>query len=69
MKRTDLLRQLRAIAAAKCQPIAVWEGGSHTRVRLGPVTLTVPRHRELNELTARGILADAETVPDNCKEG
>lgn len=69
MKRTDLLRKLRAIAAAKCQPMVVTEGGSHTRVKIGPVPLTVPRHREINELTARGILADAETVPDNCQEG
>ena len=34
----------------------VREGGAHTVYRCGPAQFTVPRHTEINENTARGIL-------------
>lgn len=34
--------------------------GKHAIYRLGDLTIPVPRHREINELTARQILKDAE---------
>ena len=53
------MRQLRDIANDQGVTYAVTEGGSHTKVFLGDRFVTVPRHREINELTARGILRDA----------
>lgn len=38
------------------------EGGSHTKVRLGDSFVTVPRHNEINELTANGIRRDAREI-------
>ena len=32
------------------------EGASHTKVRVGGVQTTIPRHSEVNEITARSIL-------------
>lgn len=54
MKRNDLLRLLKA-AGFEFQ-----EGGRHTLVfRNGIMVTQVPRHREVNELTAKKILKDA----------
>ncbi|OMC43097.1 hypothetical protein A5742_30085 [Mycolicibacterium fortuitum] len=57
MKRTDLLKQLRK--EAKAQGLAYWEeeGAKHTHVHFGDdKKTTVPRHNEINEHTAKGIL-------------
>ena len=57
MKRRDLMKQLDA--EAKRQGLVVEivrEGGSHTIVRIGDRQTTVPRHSEINEMTARSIL-------------
>ncbi|WP_329109019.1 type II toxin-antitoxin system HicA family toxin [Micromonospora sp. NBC_01699] len=57
MKRADLLTVIsKAAAEAGCDFIFVREGGSHTVYRFGSQQFTVPRHKEINELTARGIL-------------
>ena len=32
------------------------EGANHTKVRVGSVKTTIPRHNEVNEITARSIL-------------
>lgn len=53
------MKQLRDIANDQGVTYAVTEGGSHTKVHLGDRFVTVPRHREINELTAKGILRDA----------
>lgn len=37
----------------------VRNGASHDIYRLGDLVITIPRHNELNEMTARGILKDA----------
>lgn len=51
MKRTDLLKK---ILAAGCE---LAEGGRHTLVlKNGNLITTIPRHKEINELTAKGIL-------------
>jgi len=40
--------------------IPIWaEGGNHTKVTLGTITITVPRHSEINERTAQAILDQA----------
>lgn len=54
MKRTDLLRLLQAVGSE------IQEGGRHTKVYKDGVMITqVPRHAEVNEITARKILKDA----------
>jgi predicted RNA binding protein YcfA (HicA-like mRNA interferase family) len=54
MKRRDLLARLAELG---------WrfdrEGGAHTIYRKGERTMAVPRHAEINELTARSILRQA----------
>ena len=57
MKRVELLALIsKAAADAGCDFYEVREGGSHTVYRYGSQQFTVPRHKEINELTARGIL-------------
>lgn len=36
------------------------EGGSHTKVRVGERQTVIPRHTEINEITARAILKHLE---------
>lgn len=62
MKQKDLLRELHAIAARKGLRLEHVRSGKHAIYRLGDHTIPVPRHREINELTARQILKDAEGV-------
>ena len=33
-----------------------FEGANHTKVRVGALQTTIPRHSEVNEITARSIL-------------
>ena len=55
MKRRDLIRRLEAAGFR-----AVRDSGDHTIYRKeGSRSVQVPRHRELNERTAQGILKDA----------
>jgi len=56
MKRADLEQRITAIARAKGLTLTWTEGGNHTKVRLGTVQTTIPRHHEINENTARAIL-------------
>lgn len=59
MKRRDLIRQFEAIARERGASVTlVREGGAHTVYLVGVVRIVVPRHREINELTARGIIDD-----------
>lgn len=57
MKRADLLTLIsKAAADAGCDFEFVRQGGNHSIYRYGSKKFTVPRHKEINELTARGIL-------------
>jgi mRNA interferase HicA len=58
MKRQDLVRKLAEVGATY-----VREGAEHTiyRSRSG-LLISVPRHREVNEITAKKILRDAERL-------
>lgn len=56
MKRRDLLAKLRNHAKAIGQEYSQVEGGDHTKVTIGGRFTTVPRHSEINEMTARAIL-------------
>lgn len=56
MKRRDLMKRLSQIAKSEGVDMDVREGGSHTVVRIGERQTTVPRHAEINEITAKAIL-------------
>ncbi|MBT8223990.1 MAG: type II toxin-antitoxin system HicA family toxin [Dactylosporangium sp.] len=61
VKRTDLLRKIAdAASAANIEFTLVREGGSHSIFQCGSQRVVVPRHREINELTTRGILRDLD---------
>ena len=58
MKRQDLIKKLKS---------AGWEithGGNHDIAKhpTKPGMITIPRHREINEYTAKGILKDAGLI-------
>lgn len=60
MKRTELLRSLRQQAKASGTSFElVRQGAGHEVWRFGSVMVTVPRHREINERTAQGIIRTA----------
>ena len=61
MKRRDLLRAIaRTAKNGGVNFDLVREGSSHSVYRCGVVLFTVPRHSEINELTARGIMRNLE---------
>lgn len=60
MKRADLLEQLRKIARDSGRAFHLTEGGSHTRVCIGDQITYVPRHNEINEMTAKAIPKQAK---------
>jgi mRNA interferase HicA len=63
MKKRDLIKRLRAIAkAANTDLELVREGANHEVWTIGDERLVIPRHREINEYTAKGIIKKAEEV-------
>ena len=61
MKRTDLIRTIRG--GAKVAGLAfelVRDNGDHEWWTVHGLGFSIPRHRELNELTARSILKQLE---------
>lgn len=58
MKRSALIRQARKVAAAKGHTFELArEGANHSVFTVAGQRIPVPRHNEINEHTARGILA------------
>jgi hypothetical protein len=56
-----LIKRLAEMARDKgLELVLVREGGNHTVYRIGTFTFPIPRHREINELTASSILKRAE---------
>lgn len=59
MKRADLITKIsKAAANAGTRFDLVRQGGNHTIYRYGSQNVVIPRHKEINELTAKGILRD-----------
>lgn len=56
MKRRDIMKAIANHAKASGLPMTQAEGANHTKVKVGNKTTTVPRHTEVNEITARKIL-------------
>lgn len=65
MKRARLMKQLRQIARTKGVVLTTEEGGPHTKVLFNDRRVTVvPRHSEVNEITASKIIETAENWED-----
>ena len=61
MKNGLLLKRLRKIAKEKGTTLElIRHGANHDLYELGGVRLVVPRHPEVNEITANGIIKEAE---------
>ncbi|MCI1748462.1 MAG: hypothetical protein LKI24_10445 [Acidipropionibacterium sp.] len=58
MKRADLIKAIASWANANDLEVQWRQGGRHTVVRLGSRGSSIPRHSEINEITARKILKD-----------
>lgn len=50
------MKKLAAHAKSLDVPMVVTEGGSHTKVVIGDKRTVIPRHGEVNEITAKQIL-------------
>lgn len=57
------MKILRDHAKDTGQQIIESEGGNHTKVMIGDKRTTIPRHSEVNELTARAILKEMGVKP------
>lgn len=67
MKRRGLLTAVRSMAQASGASFdLVRHGASHDIYRVAGLTVVVPRHTEINEMTARGIIRD---VQDHLRNG
>ena len=63
MKKHDLMRRLHAIARASGLDLQLLrEGRSHEIWVLEGERLVIPRHRKINDITARSIIAEAERM-------
>ncbi|WFE27883.1 type II toxin-antitoxin system HicA family toxin [Solwaraspora sp. WMMD791] len=61
MKRVDLIKKIGAAAAGVGVEFELLrEGGSHSIFRCGGQKVVIPRHREINEYAARGIMSDLD---------
>ena len=65
MKKRDLIKQLRTLAAQRGHDLGfVREGRNHEVWTIGGTRIVIPRHREINERTAQNILTRAKEVSD-----
>lgn len=63
VKKRDLVKQLQTIAkTAGVELTFVREGGNHEIWALAGQRLVIPRHRDINERTAHGIIKKAKEV-------
>jgi mRNA interferase HicA len=63
MKRTVLIRWIgKAAKRAGTSWVFVRQGGNHEVWSCGSSMVTIPRHREINELTAQGLMKDLESA-------
>jgi mRNA interferase HicA len=61
MKRTELVRKIRRAANdVGTDWSKLREGANHEVWQCGRTKVTIPRHREINEHTATGIMRDLE---------
>ena len=61
MKRVDLLRMIsRAAMEAGLPWVLVREGGNHSLFTLRDIAVQIPRHRDIDGLTAKAIMKHLE---------
>lgn len=61
MKYTDLIRKIRRAAAAAGLPFTMKsQKGSHQKWICGTMPVIIPKHTEVNDITAEGICKDLE---------
>lgn len=61
VKRVDVMKRLSQIAREQGEELVAEEVGGHTKVWwIGRRMVTIPRHREISEFTARGIIRKME---------
>ncbi|TWS25607.1 hypothetical protein FK530_23085 [Tsukamurella conjunctivitidis] len=60
MKRRDIIKRLRQIAKDRGEELILVEGGRHTKASIGDRNTTIPRHNEVNEMTANSIIKHME---------
>jgi hypothetical protein len=58
------MKRLAEIAAAEGVQLVTTEGGAHTKVTVGERVSFVPRHNEINELTAKAIIKQLRPEPE-----
>jgi mRNA interferase HicA len=56
----DLMKRLAQIAKAQGIELRLTEGANHTKVIIGNRIDVVPRHTEINEMTAKAIIRKLE---------
>jgi hypothetical protein len=62
VKRTQLLKRVTREARAKGLSVEVIQGRRHEKWVIGSIGVTVPRHRDINEMTAESIQKQLEDV-------
>ena len=63
MKKRELMKRIRDTAdSAGAELVFVRQGGNHEIWSLGGGRLVIPRHRNINERTAKGVLAEARRL-------
>lgn len=61
VKQRDLVKRIAEQAASVSVPwTLIREGGNHAVYQLGSTTIPVPRHREINEITALAIFKQCQ---------
>jgi len=56
MKQRDLVKKLKAAAKARGVEYREEQGSKHMKVWVGDNQTVIPRHNEVNEITAKAIL-------------
>jgi mRNA interferase HicA len=65
VKKKDLMRHLNGLSKTNGVPFEMLrQGANHELWVFNGHRLTIPRHTEINELTAKGIIGDAEQTLD-----
>ena len=65
MRRTALIKKLRSIAKANGHEfVEEREGASHSIFSINGQNISIPRHREINENTARSIIKEGEAASE-----
>lgn len=65
MKRRKLIKAINELAKKRGVTPEWSQGSNHLKVKIGAVQTTIPRHLEVNEITAKSILTFLERGIDD----